>query len=349
MRNILLGLCLSMGLTARGAELTFSFGDHRLNEAPPGFTNVIYGKGKPGDWKVIMDDVKPLIEPATPNAPVVTKQPVLAQLSRSPVDERFPLLLYDKDVFTDFTLTTRFKIVEGVLEQVAGIVFRVQDETNFYVIRANSIDKSLKYYKVINGVRTPMIGPDLAIERNVWYDLKIECKGNQFNAWLNDKVALPTIVDASYSRGKIGFWTKSDSVAYFADTKLLYVPSVRLAQVLVNDTMKKYPNLLGLKITTLDAAGEPVIMASANAEEVNRPGSDQEKRSIQTGMIYYGTDKKVTTVQMPLQDRNGEAVAAVSVLLKPFKGQTEQNALARSTPIVKEMQRRVSSLQELVE
>lgn len=337
------------GLPVIGAEMTFSFGEYRLNETPPGFTNVIYGRGGPGDWKVIMDDVKPLIEPATPNAPVVTKQPVLAQLSRNPVDERFPLLLYENEVFTDFTLTTRFKIVEGVLEQVAGIVFRVQDETNFYVIRANSLDKSLKYYKVVNGLRTPMIGPDLEIERNVWHDLKIEVKGNQFTAWLNNKQALPAIVDSSFSRGRIGFWTKSDSVAYFADTKLVYVPSVRQAQVIVNDTMKKYPNLLGLKITTLTPAGEPVVMASTKAEEVNTPGSEVEKKSIQTGMMYYGSDKKVTTVQMPLRDRNGDSIAAVSVLLKPFKGQTEQNALSRATPIVKEMQKRVTSLQELVE
>lgn len=349
MRRITCWLYLILSLPVLGAELTIRFTDLPLNEPPPGFTNVLYGRGQPGDWRVIMDDVKPLIEPATPNAPSVTKQPVLAQLSRNPIDERFPLLLYEKEIFSDFTLTTRFKIVDGVLEQLAGIVFRVQDETNFYVIRANAFDKSLKYYKVINGVRTPLIGPNINIEQNVWYDLKIECKGNQFKAWLNDKEALPTIVDSSYARGRIGFWTKSDAISYFSDIHMTYIPSERLAQVIVRDMMKKYPNLIGLKITTLNANGEPRIVASNDAGEIGALGTEKEKASIEKDAMFYGRDKKVATLQVPLRDRNGEPVAAVSVLLKPFKGQTEQNAFARAIPIVKEMQLRVPSLQELVE
>ena len=349
MQRLIHWLCFMLSLPALGAELTINFSDVSLNEPPPGFTNIIYGRGKPGDWQVIMDDVKPLFEPATPKAPVVTKQPVLAQLSRNPIDERFPILLYDKDTFGDFTLTTRFKIVDGVLEQLAGIVFRVQNETNFYVIRANAFDHTLRYYKVIDGARTPMVGPTLDIERNVWYELKIECKGNKFRAWLNDKEAMPTIVDSSFPRGKIGFWTKSDAISYFTDMKLTYVPTERLAQVIVRDTLKKYPHLLGLKITTLDADGEPRVIASNDPEQVGTLGTKDEKSSIESGVIFYGRDKKVATVQMPLRDRNGDPVAAVSVLLKPFKGQTQQNAFARATPIVKEMQLRVTSHQDLVE
>jgi len=50
-----------------------------------------------------------------------------------------------------------------------------------------------------------------------------------------------------------------------------------------------------------------------------------------------------------LHDRNGEAVAAVRIVLQPFPGQTEQAALARATPIVKEMERRVRSAKDLVQ
>ena len=52
---------------------------------------------------------------------------------------------------------------------------------------------------------------------------------------------------------------------------------------------------------------------------------------------------------MPLHDRNGETVAAVRILLKSFKGQTEQNAVARVLPIIKEMEVRVRSGKELIE
>ena len=52
---------------------------------------------------------------------------------------------------------------------------------------------------------------------------------------------------------------------------------------------------------------------------------------------------------MPLRDRNGDAIAAARVVMKPFSGQTEQNALARALPIVKRIQAGVQSLQDLTE
>jgi len=52
---------------------------------------------------------------------------------------------------------------------------------------------------------------------------------------------------------------------------------------------------------------------------------------------------------MPLRDRNGDAIAAARVVMRPFPGQTEQNAIVRAAPIVKEMQNRIQSLEDLVE
>ena len=52
---------------------------------------------------------------------------------------------------------------------------------------------------------------------------------------------------------------------------------------------------------------------------------------------------------MPLRDRNGDAMAAVRVVLKPFPGQTEENAIIRATPIVKEVQTRAQALDDLLD
>jgi hypothetical protein len=43
----------------------------------------------------------------------------------------------------------RFKIVDGVYEQMAGVVFRFQDTNNFYVARANAKDGNVRFYKVV--------------------------------------------------------------------------------------------------------------------------------------------------------------------------------------------------------
>ena len=349
MRRAFCLLCLALSLPALGGELSFDFERLPLDEQPPGFTNLLYGKGRPGEWKIIMDDVPPLFAPVTTNAPVLIKQPVLAQLSRNPTDERFPLLIYEKEKFGDFTLTTKFKIVDGVIEQLAGIVFRVQDETNFYVIRANAMDNSLRFYKVVNGIRAPMIGPRIEVARNVWYELKINCEGNKIRAWLNGKEAIPPVTDNTFSEGRIGYWTKSDAVSYFADTKITYTPRERRAQVLVRTALDKYSRLKGLKISTLDENGEPHVVASKDEHDVGTAGIEAEKASITRGAIFIAKAKGTVTVIMPMRDRNGDPMAAVSVTMDSFPGQTQQNAIVRASPIVKEMQKQVRSLQQLTQ
>src|SRR5690349_8282549 len=109
MRNRLLCALTLLALPALGAEKKFDFGQFRENETPKGFRSTVVGSGKPGDWKVVLDEVAPTITPFLPGARVVAKQSVLAQLSQDPTDEHFPLLIYQDETFDDFTLTTRFK------------------------------------------------------------------------------------------------------------------------------------------------------------------------------------------------------------------------------------------------
>jgi len=349
MRRLFLGLWLTVSLPAFGAERVFDFQDLPANKTPPGFRSVVSGTGPIGDWKVIMDEVPPLLSPLTDKAPVVTKRAVLAQLNSDPTDERFPLLIFDGETFTDFTLTTRFKLASGTAEQMAGIAFRLQDERNFYVIRASGLGKNLRFYKVVSGERGNPIGPQVDIPPGVWHELKIECKGNQIRCWLNGKETIPTLTDNSFTSGKIGFWTKSDSVSYFAETRMTYTPREPLAAVIVRNVVANYPRLRGLKVYTLDEKGEPRVVASKNPGEVGTPGGKNEKETITQGHIFYGKDKKSVSVVMPLRDHNGEPIAAVRLNMETFVGQTEQNALSRARPLVKEMQARVQSLEELTQ
>lgn len=349
MRKQFLWLGLALSLPALGAERTFDFGDFQSDQAPADFRSALAGTGKPGEWKIVMDEVPPLLAPLSDKAPAVTKRAVLAQLSQDPTDERFPLLIFDDDAFGDFMLTTRFKLVGGEIEQMAGIAFRLRDEKNFYVIRASGLGRNIRFYKVVDGVRSQPIGPEVEISKGVWHELKIECKGNAIHCWLNGKEAIPLLTDNTFPVGKIGFWTKSDSVSYFADTKISYTPREIPAQAIVRAMVKKYPRLHGLKIYTLNADGEPKIVASKSENEVGSPGGKVEKDCIAEGAIFYGKDKKSVSVVMPLRDRNGDPIAAARLAMESFAGQTQQNALVRATPIVKEMQLRVQSLQELTE
>ena len=335
---------------ATAAEIKFDFSEMALNQTPPGFRSTVAGEGRAGDWKVILDEVPPVIAPLSTNAPIVTKRAVLAQLSQDPTDEHFPLLIYDQEVFSDFTLTTRFKTVSGAAEQMAGVAFRLQDEKNYYVVRASSLGNTFRFYKVVNGERGQWIGPQVEIPKGAWRELTVQCKGNEIRCGLDGKELIPPLTDTSFGRGKIGFWTKSDSVSCFVDTRVSYVPREVPAQVMVRDIMKKYPRLLGLKIYARTGTPPELRLIGSNEEKaVGEPGGETERDVLDRGTMYYSKGKTAVAVTMPLRDRNGDAVAAVRVVMKSFLGQTEQNALVRAMPIVKELQARVKNAADLTQ
>ncbi len=351
MRTHFLWALAFLTLPVTAAELKLDFSKMSENQPPPGFRSTLTGQGKPGDWRIIMDEVPSLLPPLTPGAPSVASKAVLAQLAQDPTDEHFPLLIYEGETFGDFTLTTRFKTVKGVVEQMAGIAFRIQNETNYYVVRASSLGNTFRFYKVLDGERGPLIGPELPIAIGVWHELGVHCEGNQIQCKLDGK-ELITATDRvnPFTSGKIGFWTKSDSVSYFTDTRIVYTPHEAPAQALVRDVLKKYGRLLGLQIYVLGADPKTArLLASKNMNEVGQVGGKVEPDVIVQGTTYYGKEKHSVSVVMPLRDRNGDPVAAVRIIMKTFPGQTEQNAVARALPIIREMQRRITSLQDLLQ
>ncbi|MEW6157783.1 MAG: family 16 glycoside hydrolase [Verrucomicrobiota bacterium] len=347
LRSVSIVAVFSIAIASYAAHLNFDFSKAPLDQTPPGFRALLAGTGKPGEWKILLDEAT---RDASSNQPQNIQRPVLAQLSQDPTDERFPMLLYDEESFGDFTLKTKFKLVSGAVEQMAGIAFRVQDENNYYYVRASALGNTFRFFKIVNGQRSAPIGPEIQIARNVWHELILECEGNQIRCLLNGKEVLPTLRDNSFAAGKLGFWTKSDSVAYFADTKIDYTPREILAKVLVREAMQKYPRLIGLRISAgAQRATGPKVVASADDSEIGMAAENTEISVMKEGSIYTGKGQQTYTVTLPLRDRNGESVAAVRVILKSFPGQTEPNAIARALPIAKGMEARIRSADDLLQ
>jgi hypothetical protein len=345
-----LGALLAWGVASLGAELDFDFSTNKLDEPPAGFRSLLAGEGKPGDWRVILDEVAPSMLPLTPNAPSVAKKAVVAQVLRDPTDERFPLLVYDKETFGDFTLTAKVKTAGGAVEQMAGLVFRLQDEKNFYVVRISSLGNTFRFYRVANGLRDPPIGADVETPKGAWHEVSVTCQGNRFRILLNGNELIPELTDSSFSAGKLGFWTKSDSVSYFADVKVRYIPREYPAKALVRDMLQRYPRLEGLKVfATSKARPHLHIVASDDEKELHQPGGKVEQETISKNAVFHGKVNQKALVTMPLHDRNGEAIAAVRVVLRSFRGETQAHAVGRATPIIKAMEARVRGLDDLTE
>jgi hypothetical protein len=330
---------------ALAGERVFDFNKYPLDQAPAGFRSVISGEGKPGEWKVILEEGAGGGDNAAAG-----QSRVLAQLSKDPTDEHFPMLVFDEEAYGDFTLTTRFKLVDGKVAQMAGIAFRVQDTNNYYYVRASAIGDTFRFIKLVNGQRLTTIGPSVEIAANVWHELTIDCKGNRIRCLFNGQELIPPLTDNTFSAGKIAFWTKSDSVAYFGETRINFTRYESLAQVLVREAMKNYPRLVGLKIYAPGGEdGAPKVIASNHDDEIGTFGGKVEQDVIERDVVYHGKRERVAIITMPLHDRNGDVAAAVRITMQSFPGQTEQNAVARAQPIIRQMEKRIRSAKDLIQ
>ena len=331
-----------------GAERKFDFSLMPTNQPPAGCFSTVGGEGKPGTWKVIMDELPLALAPLNPNVPSTAPKAVVAQLAWDAADEHFPMLVLGDDTYGDFTFTTRFKIADGLMEQMAGVAFRIQDEKNYYYVRASALGNTFYFYKVSKGVRSDPIGNEMKIEKGVWHELTVACEGPKIQIVLDGRAALPLLNDPTFSAGKIAFWTKSDSISYFTDARVTYTPRQAFAQMMVRDVMKEYPRLLGVKIFMIPPkSAEIKLVASNDEKEIGQPGEKADADVLNRGVNYYRKEKEIIYVTMPLRDRNGDSVAAVRLVMKSFAGQTEDNALVRATPIIKRMQLQASTVDSL--
>lgn len=343
---VLLSLLASDPLQA--AERVFDFGATPTVGPPPGWRSALAGEGLPGEWRVVLDQAPEAVEVPAPGAAAVAQRTVIAQVSPDPTDERYPLLIYEGERLGDFQLRLRFKTVAGTVERMCGVAFRLQDEKNFYVVRASSLGNSFRFYRVHNGVRDAPIGPSLPIPSGVWHELVVTATGNRFRFEFNGQEPIPELTDNTFAEGQIALWTKSDSVSHFADLRLTYTPRDPLVKELVRDALERYPRLVDLRVyATSRQRSELHVVAAKHTADLGLSGGTTEQEVLAQNVPFAGKGSRSYLVTLPLHDVNGDPIAAVRVELDTFFGQTEQNAVARAQAVVRRMARRVTTLEEL--
>ncbi len=160
---------------------------------------------------------------------------------------------------------------------------------------------------------------------------------------------MPSLQDETFDAGKIGFWTKSDSVTHFGATSITYTPVVPMAELMVQRVLQEQPRILNLRVYALDKSGTARVIACKEPTEMGLIGSTNEMGAITNGATFYGRGKGTVAVTMPLTDRNGDPIAAVRIQLKSFLGETRDNALMRARFVVQAMQAQIQSSQDLTE
>jgi hypothetical protein len=195
----------SAPVQAAGQQLSYNFDSDPAGAPPVKFHSARTGQGSESKWAVMADPTGP----SRPN--------VVGQTSTDKTDYRFPLLIADEGLFRDLDISVKFKAVSGSIDQAGGLVFRLKDANNYYIVRANALEDNYRLYHVINGRRVQFAGANFKVSSGAWHELRVEATGNKFICYFDGAKKIEATDDTFKDEGKVGLWTKADSVTYFDD------------------------------------------------------------------------------------------------------------------------------------
>jgi hypothetical protein len=131
----------------------------------------------------------------------------------------FPALQLGDETHRDMSLTAQVKPISGRTDQAAGVLLRVQDPTNYYIVRANALEGNVVLFKYVNGQRSEIKSGSITVASGAWQQLRGEVIGTTLRGYLNGKLIVEA-TDATFREGRAGLWTKADSVTCFDDVVL---------------------------------------------------------------------------------------------------------------------------------
>lgn len=171
-------------------------------------------QGKTGVGRVTAWQAVP--EPTAPGGWALT------ETAGDATDLRFALCISEQTVARDVDATLRFKAVGGTQSRAAGLVLRAQSANDYYVVRADALEGSVRLYRVARGRRAQIDAKNVEVTSDRWHTLRVILKGNDFEISLDD-VPVFKATDASLPQpGTVGVWSQADSIILFGS--LLVAP-----------------------------------------------------------------------------------------------------------------------------
>jgi hypothetical protein len=180
-----------------GMTYVWNFDSDAAGGSPAGFAAVL------GDWTVAADATAPSL----PN--------VLRQTGAFGSGD-FPRIFVTDVSFADLSVSVRCRPESGSTDEACGLMFRLVDEDNYFITRANALEGNVRLYKVVGGARLQIGSAAAPVTAGEWHTLAATACGSALTvSW--DGAALISLDDATFAGGKIGLWTKADSVTAFDD------------------------------------------------------------------------------------------------------------------------------------
>lgn len=200
-----------VGLSLDSATRVWTFEDDTPESLPTEFQVGTLFDGRPaGEWKILQTEV------------ANNGKQVLGQLMGKGAEHAYKVVLIKGTDSSDFDLSVAFLPIAGKADMGGGLIWRASDDRNYYLARANPLEQNLRIYRVVKGVRHMLQNFDQIIDVTKWHTLHVVANKCRLQVFYDNKPVFD-ICDQKFSRGRIGLWTKSDSVSYFDDLQLRIV------------------------------------------------------------------------------------------------------------------------------
>jgi Beta xylosidase C-terminal Concanavalin A-like domain len=188
--------------SAQSATTQIDLSGMKAGIDPEDFALSRTGGGNVGEWRILDD-------------PTANNRRVIAQTSTDTTDYRFPLAVYQRISAKNVDVKMRFKPVGGKVDQAGGIVVRLTTPDDYYVVRANALEDNVRFYRVVKGKREQLKGANIKVATNEWHTLELRAEGDRFTVSFDGKQLYTSQDNTFGGAGRVGLWTKADSVTYF--------------------------------------------------------------------------------------------------------------------------------------
>ncbi len=120
--------------------------------------------------------------------------------------------------FADVDVSMKFKPISGREDASGGIVFRFNDG-KYYVVRANALEDNFRLYSYDRGRRQLATARVKVPALAQWHTMRVVAVGDHIQAWLDGALRLDHH-DSRFTAGRVGLWTKADSITAFDEMKV---------------------------------------------------------------------------------------------------------------------------------
>ena len=176
----------------------------KTNSIPTGWFSTVTGNNDAGHWELVAN----------------AGNKSVGQTSRAGSGYLFNLLVLNRYEPKNLVLSVNIKATAGKEDQGGGLVWRFQDNDNYYIARANPLENNFRLYKVINGNRKQLESYSLPVTDNIWHNIAVYHSADTIKCYYDGQLLLQHTDLSIDKAGKVGLWTKADAVTFFDNFQL---------------------------------------------------------------------------------------------------------------------------------